>query len=112
VYSIAQLFAAGISTGISTDFSVSPLELSAPLTVMKMAMQSPHSPLTWEQVLQGLTSGSAATVPQRDIGSLAVGCWADMVVFDHDLATVIPTQLDDSKVVKRLSTWVGGRRVA
>ncbi|MCX8022177.1 MAG: amidohydrolase family protein [Syntrophorhabdaceae bacterium] len=110
VYPISRFFDAKIATGISTDFSVSPLELAASWMVLKMAMQSPAFPLRFDQVLWGLTLGSAATVPQKDIGSLAIGRWADMVVFNCDLSRVRPEQLTDKNVVRLLSTWVGGRQ--
>jgi predicted amidohydrolase YtcJ len=46
----------------------------------------------------------------QDIGSLDVGCMADIVVFDKDLYS-LPVQELSKDNPKVLSTWVGGRKV-
>lgn len=111
-YPIATVIEAGITTGISTDFSVSPLNLSPSLSLLKTALQSPNSPITLKQAIEGLTTGSAATIPKQDTGTLDIGKWADLVVFDRDLAGVPAAKLDDPSSVKRVATWVGGRQTA
>ena len=111
-YPISSVIAAGITTGISTDFSVSPLNLSPSLSLLKTSLLSPNSPITLKQAIEGLTTGSAATVPKQDTGTLDIGKWADMVVFDRDLAGVPAAKLDDPSSVKRVATWVGGRQTA
>jgi predicted amidohydrolase YtcJ len=114
-YPVRQIMEAGVVTGISTDFSVSPLELSPPTTIMNISMTGSgdpanHKPLSMQELLQGLAEGSAATVSSRDTGKLEVGYCADFVVYDQDLYSVPPEKLskDNPKVV---STWVGGRKV-
>lgn len=114
-YPIKKLFDAGVSTGMSTDFSVSPLEDSAPTTIMKLSLSGAgdpahHKPLSVKDVIQGLTEGSAATSPRRDVGKLAVGYMADFVVYDQDLYSVSPDKFDKDNP-KVISTWIGGRKV-
>jgi len=114
-YPIMKLMESGVSTGISTDFSVSPLELSAPTTIMGISMTGAgdpanHKPLGMKELIRGLTVGSAATTPKQDMGMLDVGYKADIVVYDKDLYSVSPDKLgkDNPKV---MSTWIGGRKV-
>lgn len=114
-YPVRQIMDAGVSTGISTDFSVSPLELSPPTVIMNISMTgsgdpADHKPLTMQELLQGLAQGSATTVASPDTGKLEVGYWADFVVYDQDLYSVPPDKFskDNPKV---MSTWVGGRQV-
>ena len=109
-YPIKKIIDAGISTGISTDFSVSPLSLCPVLVLMKTSMKSETNPLTMSQLITGLTKGSALTTTYTDTGSLDVGNWADMVVFNEDLYDVPVDKLNDSSTVKILSTWVGGKK--
>jgi predicted amidohydrolase YtcJ len=114
-YPVKDLIAAGISTGISTDFSVSPIELSPPQTIMKIAVTGGghpeiHKPLSVKEVICGLSEASAATTATRDTGTLRLGNKADMVVFEHDFNRIPAEKLsvDNPKV---LSTWVSGRKV-
>ena len=114
-YPIKKLMDSGISTGLSTDFAVSPLELSTPTTIMGISMSGAgnpanHPPLTMRDLIQGFTLGSAATSPRRDIGMLELGYQADFVVYDKDLYSVSPDTFDKDNP-KVLSTWVGGRKV-
>jgi predicted amidohydrolase YtcJ len=114
-YPVKALFDAGVVTGISTDFSVSPLELSAPSKIMNLSLTGAgdpahHKPLKIQEVIQGLTEGSAATSPRRDVGKLKVGYKADFVVYEKDLLSVDPKKFSKD-YPKVLSTWVGGRKV-
>jgi predicted amidohydrolase YtcJ len=114
-YPIKKLIKAGISTGMSTDFSVSPLKLSAPTKVMNIALTGAgdpfhHKPLDLEAVIKGFTRASAATSPRRDIGTLEVGRMADMVVYDQDLYSVPKDEFNEDNP-KVISTWIGGRKV-
>lgn len=114
-YPVKKLMEAGVSVGLSTDYWVSPLELSAPTAVMNVAMTGGgkpknHPPLTMQELLQGFTVGSAATAPKHDLGKLDVGYKADFVVYEKDLYSIAPNEFtrDYPKV---LSTWVGGKKV-
>ncbi|WP_421900663.1 amidohydrolase [Maridesulfovibrio sp.] len=112
-YPIKELMEAGISTGMSTDFGVSPLELSAPTEIMSISMLgggSARTPLTMQDVIRGLTQGSAATTGHNDVGALYPGMKADMVRFERDLYDANPDKLatDPPKV---LETWISGKKV-
>ena len=114
-YPIKKLVDSGIPTGMSTDFSVSPLELTAPTKVMNIAMTGGgdpenHVPATMKDLITGFSQGSAATTSIPDTGRLEPGYWADLVVYERDLYDLSPEELD-SKNPKVLSTWVGGRRM-
>jgi len=104
----------GVSTGISTDFSVSPISLSPPLAIMAVgldptAYQPPtRTAMTMQALIDGFTIGSAATVSRKDIGTLEPGKVADMVVFDQNLLTVDPKKLSTVKV---LGTYINGKLV-
>lgn len=114
VYPVKKLQQSGISTGISTDFSVSPLSIAPPLTIMQIASQPqkygfpPSLALTPKDIVRGFTLGSSATIPKADTGSLETGKWADMTVFDRNPYTAKPADLAKIKV---LSTWVGGKKM-
>jgi predicted amidohydrolase YtcJ len=115
-YPVKELIDAGVSVGMSTDFSVSPIELAAPTTIMGIAAQGAgepenHPPLTIASMIKGFSAGSAATTTTaNETGKLHIGYKADMVVYDKDLFEVPLNELkaDNPKV---LSTWVGGCRV-
>jgi len=114
-YPVKKLMDAGISTGMSTDYWVSPLELSAPTAIMNIAVNGGddpenHPPVSIQEMVHGFTAGSAATTLKQDVGKLDVGYVADMVVYDKDLYSF------DSKAFNKdnpkvLSTWVGGKKV-
>jgi len=114
-YPVKKLMDAGVATGVSTDFSVSPLELSAPTTIMGISLTgggdpASHRPLTMKDLIQGFTLGSAAATPKQDTGMLDLGYKADIVVYDEDLYSVPPDKLDKNNP-KVMSTWVGGCKV-
>ncbi len=114
-YPAKQLVDAGVSVGFSTDYSVSPLELTSPTKVMNIAMTGAgdpknHPPLTMKDLIKGFSEGSAATIGISDTGKLSCGYWADFVVYERDLYEVSAEELD-TKNPKVLSTWVGGRKV-
>ena len=115
VYPIRKLLDAGLSVGISTDFSVSPPQYAPPTVIMRVAATGgghpkDHQPVSVKEVVHGLTVGSARTTARSDIGRLDVGYKADIVVYDRDLYSLAPEKFtkDTPKV---LSTWVGGRKV-
>jgi predicted amidohydrolase YtcJ len=112
-YPIKELMATGVSVGMSTDFSVSPLELAAPTMVMNIAMTGggqARKPLSMQELVRGFTQGSAATTGKKDPGTLHPGKKADMVVYERDLYTTNPAEFSATSP-KVLSAWVGGRRV-
>lgn len=114
-YPAKKIMDAGISVGLSTDFSVSPIELTAPTKIMNIAMTGSgdpenHVPLTMKDLITGFTQGSAATTPIPDTGKLEPGYWADFVVFEEDLYSMDPEKMD-ADTPKVLSTWVGGEKV-
>ena len=113
-YPIRKLLDRGVSVGISTDFSVSPIEYAPPTVILGIAATGGgdpevHQPLSIRDVVHGLTQGSAKTTGKDDTGKLDVGYKADIVVYDKDLYTVDPAKFtkDSPKV---LSTWVSGRK--
>ncbi len=114
-YPIKKLIDAGLSVGLSTDFSVSPPDYSPSLVVIGVATTGGgdpkvHPPISVKDAIKGFTVGSAKTTGKNDIGTLEVGKKADMSVFDRDLYTVAPKEFS-ANYPKVLSTWVGGRKV-
>lgn len=114
VYPVKKLIDSGVSVGISTDFSVSPLEYSPPTVIMGVAATgsgnpNSHPPVSVRDIVHGLTSGSAKTTGRDDTGKLDVGYKADIVVYDKDLYSVSPEELSKNKP-KVLSTWVYGEK--
>lgn len=115
-YPVKQLIDAGISVGMSTDFSVSPISLAAPTTIMGIAAQGAgepenHPPLTIASMIKGFSAGSAATTTTgHETGKLHQGYKADFVVYDKDLFDVPFDELkaDNPKVV---STWINGNQM-
>ena len=113
-YPIRNLADSGLSVGISTDFSVSPLAYAPAAVVIGVAATGggdpkSHPPVSIRDMIHGLTVGSSRTTGKSDTGKLDVGYKADMVVYDQDLYAVAPEKFtkDNPKV---LSTWVGGRK--
>lgn len=112
-YPVKEMIEAGVSVGMSTDFGVSPLELSAPTKIMNIAMVgggASRTPLAMQDIITGLSQGSAATTGRNDCGALYPGKKADMVVYAKDLFAMPPSELatDNPKV---LATWISGRKV-
>ena len=69
----------------------------------------PEQKITVEQALRAHTSGSArAGFSEQDVGTLAAGMLADLVLIDRDLTRVAPESIRDASVVL---TMVGGRVV-
>jgi len=113
-YPIKKLVDSGLSVGMSTDFSVSPLEYAPAAVIMGVAATGggdpkSHPPVSVRDVVHGLTVGSTRTTGKDDTGKLDLGYKADMVVYDQDLYAVAPEKFskDNPKV---LSTWVHGRK--
>ena len=114
-YPLKELFDSGVPVGISTDFGVSPLAVSPPTAIMNISLLGGENPtviqpLTREDVIRGLTTGSAATAPFKDVGKLTEGYDADMVVYDQDLYSV-PTEAITNQTPKVLATYIRGNAV-
>ncbi len=114
-YPLKKLVDSGLSVGISTDYSVSPDEYTPPTRIMQVAatggQYADHHPaVAVQDVVHGLTVGSARTTGWRDVGMLRVGYKADMVVYEKDLYLVPPQELTQTYPAVR-STWVGGVKV-
>jgi predicted amidohydrolase YtcJ len=114
-YPIQKLIAAGLSVGISTDWSVSPYDYAPATAVIGIAATGAghpemHQPVSVHDAIHGLTVGSAATTGRREIGRLDVGYQADMVVYDRDLYTLAPEAFtkDNPRVV---ATWLCGEKI-
>ncbi|NUR36196.1 MAG: amidohydrolase family protein [Gemmatimonadaceae bacterium] len=62
-----------------------------------------------EQALRAHTAGSArAGFMEREVGTLAPGMFADLVLIDRDLTRIAPETIRDARV---MMTMVGGRVV-
>ncbi len=114
-YPIKELIDSGVSVGISTDFSVSPLDYAPPTVIMRSSATGGgpagrHKPVSVKEIVHGFTAASAATTPYDDTGKLYAGYKADMVVYKCDLYTT-PIEKFDKSNPEVLSTWVGGRKV-
>jgi predicted amidohydrolase YtcJ len=67
----------------------------------------PEQKITVEEALRAHTSGSArAGFMEKEVGTLAPGMLADLVLIDRDITRVVPETIRDAKVVL---TMVGGR---
>ncbi|EFL50745.1 Amidohydrolase 3 [Solidesulfovibrio fructosivorans JJ]] len=111
-YPVKEMIEAGVSVGMSTDFGVSPLELSAPTTIMNIAMVgggASRTPVPVKDIVAGLSQGSNATTGRTDVGVLAPGMKADMVLYERDLYDVAPQDLAAANP-KVLATWISGRK--
>lgn len=114
-YPIKQLIDTGISVGMSTDFSVSPLEYSPATIVTGIAVTGAgntevHLPLSVKEVVHSFTVGSTATTSRNDTGVLHPGYKADLVVYDRDLYSMHADKF--SKESPRvLATYIGGKQI-
>jgi predicted amidohydrolase YtcJ len=69
----------------------------------------PEQKITVEEALRAYTSGGAyAAFREREVGTLAPGMLADLVLIDRDLTRVAPESIRDARV---MLTMVGGRVV-
>ena len=114
-YPLKKLFDSNIPVGISTDFGVSPLSKSPPTAILNISLQggtdpTAIQPLTRADVIQGLTTGSAATTPFTDVGRLKEGYDADMVMYDQDLFTA-PLPFITNKSPRVLATYIRGQKM-
>ena len=117
-YAFKSLLDAGATLAFGSDWYVAPptpLEgIKAAVTRQTLDGQQPNGfvpqeKITVEQALRAYTAGSAyAAFLDRDLGVIAVGKLADLVVLDRDLTRIPPATIDQA-VVK--TTIVGGQIV-
>ena len=114
-YPVKKIINGGVPTGLGTDFSVSPLPYCTPTKIMSISILGSgnpayRQPLSMKDLIQGFSRGSANTTVFKNIGTLEIGHKADMVVYDKDLYSLSPEELDSDNP-KVLSTWINGRKV-
>ncbi|HJN76848.1 MAG TPA: amidohydrolase [Myxococcota bacterium] len=100
-YDHAGLFDAGIPVAMGTDWPVWP-EPSPLLTAWSASVRS-EGAVDPGDVLDGYTSGSAASLGRPDLGCLDVGCTADFVVLDGD-----PLDAAALNEIGIEGVWIGG----
>jgi imidazolonepropionase-like amidohydrolase len=95
---------AGLLIAMGTDSGASANRFEGYFEHLEMEMMA-EAGLTPAQILQSATSAAARTMRVQGIGDIAVGYWADLVVFDRD-------PLADIRNIKSLSqVWIAGNRV-
>jgi predicted amidohydrolase YtcJ len=117
-YAFRSLLEAGAMLAFGSDWFVAP---PAPLLGIYAAATRrtlddahpdgwvPEQKITVEQALRAYTSGAAyAGYQEKDLGVLAAGMLADLVLIDRDLTRVAPEAIRDAQV---MLTMVGGRVV-
>lgn len=113
-YPVKEIIDEGITVGISTDFTVSPINYCPASKVIGVAVTGGdkpehHKPLTIRDMINGLSYGSYATTPSKDLGKLEKGYKADIVVFEKDLYS-ISADTFSAIYPKVKSIWIGGRK--
>ena len=115
-YAFRSLLEHGAALAFGSDWFVAP---PTPLVAIYAAVTRrtlddatpggwvPEQKITVEQALRAHTSGSArAGFSEQDVGMLAPGMLADLVLIDRDLTRVAPESIRDARV---MLTMVGGR---
>jgi hypothetical protein len=117
-YAFRSLLDAGAMLAFGSDWPVAPavplMGLYAALTRRTLDDRHPkgwvpRQKITLEEALAAYTRDAAyAAFAERDLGTLAPGKFADLVLVDRDLGRIPPPAIRDAKV---LLTVVGGRVV-
>ena len=115
-YAFRSLLEHGAALAFGSDWFVAP---PTPLVAIYAAVTRrtlddatpggwvPEQKITVEQALRAHTSGSArAGFSEQDVGTLATGMLADLVLIDRDLTRAAPESIRDARV---MLTMVGGR---
>ena len=115
-YAFRSLLDAGATLAFGSDWFVAP---PTPLVAIYAAVTRrtlddrnpggwvPAEKITVEQALRAHTAGAArASFMDREVGTLAPGMFADLVLIDRDITRVAPETIRDARV---MLTMVGGR---
>jgi 5-methylthioadenosine/S-adenosylhomocysteine deaminase len=114
---VLDLGKAGVHIGLGTDSPASNDDLDLweeiQLTMMLARLSvGDAAALTASQALLMATRGGAAAIGCDDIGTLAPGCWADLVHVDlDDPAFAAGTDVPDAQLLSNLVWGAGSRRV-
>lgn len=111
-YQIKKMFEAGVTVGMSTDFSVSPIDMVSPAVIMEVGLTGAGNPevyqsLSMEEMIRGFTDLNAKVCAHSDVGDLHVGKKADFLVVDKSFYGLTVKDLQ-SAPPKILETWVSG----
>lgn len=113
---IRDAFEAGVTPSYHNDGSVCPPNqlFNVMHTVMRTttsgAVHGADQSVTLDQALRAITINGAYQLKRdHEIGSLAVGKYADLVELSADIYTVPVEQIVDQ--VKVLGTWLGGKKI-
>ena len=113
---LRDAFDAGVTPSYHNDGSVCPPHqiLNVQHTVMRTTMSGTvhgaEQAVSLDQALKAITINAAYQLKRdHEIGSLAVGKYADLVELSADIYTVPVDQITDR--VKVLGTWLGGRKI-
>lgn len=117
-YAWSSMVRAGAKLAFGSDFPVESPDpfagLAAAVSREDAAGQPPggwmsEQKLTMPQALAAFTRDAAfAGFAEDRIGSLETGRYADFILIDRDIFTVLPAEVRATKV---LETWVGGKRL-
>lgn len=112
-YPAKDIINSGVTVGMSSDFTVSPLGYCPVSKIIGVAVTGGgkpehHKPLSVRDMIHGFSFGSNATTPSTDLGKLEKGFKADMVVFEKDLYEV-PFDKFNAQNPKVTAVWIGGR---
>ena len=95
---------AGVTIAMGTDSGAFPERFQGYFEHLEMEMMVAAG-MTPAQVLRAATSDAARTMNRQDIGAIAAGKWADLVVLDRD-------PLADIKNTRAIaSVWIAGNDV-
>lgn len=113
---IRDAFEAGVTPSYHNDGSVSlPNQLynvqqTVTRTTVSGKVHGANQAVTLDQALRAITINGAYQLKRdHEIGSLAVGKYADLVELSADIHTVAADQIVEK--VKVLGTWLGGRKI-
>ena len=113
---VRDAFEAGVTPSYHNDGSVTPpnqlLNVQQTVTRRTMAgnVHGANQAVTLDDALKAITINGAYQLKRdHEIGSLAVGKYADLVELSADIYTVPVDQIVDK--VKVLGTWVGGGKI-